>query len=191
MSDTWNDLASEWDSDPSVIRYTSMSYPSLVDAVNLSGLRVLDFGCGTGLLSEKIAQVAASVLAIDPASKMIDVLNAKQLPNVETVCGIVDTGFVEQCQAQGKAFDLIVASSSLGFVPDYPHTLRDLTALLAQGGKIVQWDWLKENPDDYGFTEAEIRQAFSQAKLSLLSLTQPFSLDEMKVIMAVGQRPAE
>ena len=39
----------------------------------LSGLRILDIGCGGGLLSEPLARLGASVLGADPSASNIDV----------------------------------------------------------------------------------------------------------------------
>jgi 2-polyprenyl-6-hydroxyphenyl methylase/3-demethylubiquinone-9 3-methyltransferase len=45
----------------------------MADGKSLAGLRVLDIGCGAGLLAESIAKRGAQVVAIDPAAKNIAV----------------------------------------------------------------------------------------------------------------------
>src|SRR5207253_4021841 len=46
----------------------------------LKGLRVLDIGCGGGILSEPLARLGASMVGVDPSEKNIDVakLHAEQ-----------------------------------------------------------------------------------------------------------------
>ncbi len=87
MSDSWDEYAEGWDSNPDVIKYSQLAFDSLSSHYDLSGLKVLDFGCGTGLLTEKIASIAASVLAVDTSSKMIKVLMNKRLTIPSPLCG--------------------------------------------------------------------------------------------------------
>ena len=74
---SWDDAAVGWDEDPMVCAYADAAFASLERllekrGVTHAGARVLDFGCGTGQLSERFG-AAASVLAIDAAPKMIEV----------------------------------------------------------------------------------------------------------------------
>ena len=45
--------------------------------ISVNEIRVLDFGCGTGLLTEKIAPLVNEIVAIDSSPKMIEVLRKK------------------------------------------------------------------------------------------------------------------
>ena len=82
MSDSWDEYAEEWDSNADVITYSQKAYDSLCETVNPEGLDVLDFGCGTGLLTEKLSPIVSKIVAIDSSEKMISILNKKQLTNV-------------------------------------------------------------------------------------------------------------
>lgn len=192
MSDSWDDYADGWDSNEAVVLYSNKAYESLLNIVNLDGLRVLDFGCGTGLLTNKIACKASSVVAIDPSEKMIDILNAKQLDNVVTIPKELSKNTIASNTQLQDGFDLIVASSALAFVPDYQETLGLLKTLLNQGGVLVQWDWLKEQDGEgSGFSQASIEVALKQAGFSEYSTSVPFSMeageDSMKVVMGVAK----
>ncbi|MGF1766413.1 methyltransferase domain-containing protein [Enterovibrio makurazakiensis] len=188
MSESWDDMAVGWDSNKAVIAYSDKATHSLGEVLKTKGLTILDFGCGTGLMTEKLSPDAASITAIDPARKMISVLNAKELHNVTTIVGVVDEAFVRECRQAGKRFDLIVASSALAFVADYSETIALLAMLLADKGLLVQWDWEKSEDEGAGFTTSEVQQAYSEAGLNLISTTNPFSMGDMRVLMAVGQR---
>jgi len=74
MSDSWDDYAEGWGSNADVILYSEKAYESLCEVLNPEGLTILDFGCGTGLLTEKLAQPSHRVVALDPSEKMISVL---------------------------------------------------------------------------------------------------------------------
>ncbi len=78
----WDDFATEWDINEDVRKYSEKAFHSwqlkVAPAVlELSDNRVLDFGCGTGLLSEKLAEICGQVVAIDSSPKMIEILNNK------------------------------------------------------------------------------------------------------------------
>ncbi|USH03790.1 class I SAM-dependent methyltransferase [Grimontia kaedaensis] len=190
MSESWDDLAAGWDENEAVMVYSEKAFSSLGELINIEDAVVLDFGCGTGLLTEKLSPAVASITAIDPASKMIDVLEGKALSNVIPIAGVVDEAFVRECRQAKQRFDVIVASSALAFVPDYPETIALLTMLLADNGVLVQWDWEKSSDSSVGFSAIEIEDAYENAGLKMVSMSNPFSMGDMRVIMAVGQREA-
>ena len=119
MSENWDDYADGWDSNEAVNSYCLKAYESLLNTVELQGRKVLDFGCGTGLLTEKISNQASSVVAIDPSEKMISVLADKCLGNVVTIQSELTHNLIDTDENLRSGFDIIVASSALAFVPDY------------------------------------------------------------------------
>ena len=87
MSDSWDDYADEWDANGDARSYANSAFASLAEHLDVQApvwrqRRVLDFGCGTGLLTEKLSPLVAQVVAIDTSQKMIDRLVEKQLANV-------------------------------------------------------------------------------------------------------------
>jgi len=186
MSDSWDDYADGWDSNADVILYSEEAYNSLCEILNPEGLRILDFGCGTGLLTERLAQSAHRIVALDPSEKMIAVLENKQLGNVETQCIELSDETVKSNVSLHSKFDLIVASSVCAFLPDYEGALQLLKTLLKPNGIFVQWDWLKSDEDaDFGFTEEMIESTFINADLEVSLITKAFSLESKKGSMSV------
>mgnify|MGYP000630684255 CR=1 FL=1 len=192
MSGSWDEYAAGWDSNEAVIAYAGNAYRVLENTVKLAGCRIFDFGCGTGLLTERLSGTASSVVALDPAQKMISVLDNKRLNNVSTIASELDENLINDHRLLAQKFDLVVASSSLAFVPDYAKALKLLRQLLNKGGCLVQWDWLKEAGDEgYGFTEQQVRSALSEAGFVECSTSIPFSLQNdgsaLDVLMGVGR----
>jgi predicted TPR repeat methyltransferase len=186
MSDDWDDYADDWDENEGVIIYAGHTYETLTAEVNLAGLDVLDFGCGTGNLAVELAKVANHVVGVDTSVKMIEILKAKEIENIKALHLDLTSDVVTE------KFDLITASSVFGFVPNFDETLLMLKGYLKPGGTIVQWDWLgSEDDSDFGFTPARLETAYKQAGFKSINITQPFSLKkadgEMKVIMCVAQ----
>lgn len=99
------------------------------------GLRVLDLGCGGGLISEPLARLGAEVTGLDPAAENIEVARAhaaRQLISIEYVQGTSG-----DLVGQGRRFDCVVALEVLEHVPDVPSFLADCAALTEPGGLIV------------------------------------------------------
>ncbi|WP_160152922.1 class I SAM-dependent methyltransferase [Microbulbifer sp. ALW1] len=188
---SWDSYAEGWDSNSDVISYSERAFRSLTDTLNCKGARILDFGCGTGLLTERLAPLASSIIALDPSGKMLAVLEAKQLGNVTTIQSSLTRELIDKNRQLQERFDLIVASSALAFVPNYKDTVRLLAELLNSNGRLVQWDWLREDGnEDTGFTREDIAAAFRDAGLSDIQVTLPFSMgtgeNRMDVVMGIG-----
>ena len=81
-TDTWDDFAAGWDAESAVQQYADKAYESWQRRVaplieNISEIRILDFGCGTGLLTERLAPLCREIVAVDTSVGMIDVLDSK------------------------------------------------------------------------------------------------------------------
>ena len=192
MSENWDDYAEGWDSNDAVVAYSEKAYESLLNTVNIDGTRVLDFGCGTGLLTEKIAQRAESVVAVDASTKMIALLDQKQIKNLRTIANTLTPSLIAEHELFQAKFDLVVASSALAFVPDYEETLHLLKQVLKTNGYLIQWDWLQlEEGVGVGFTKERLDLAFEQVGFQEWQISLPFSMkneeDSMSVVMSVAQ----
>ena len=190
MTDSWDEYADEWDNNPDVIAYSEKAFQSLLATTDPNGARILDFGCGTGLLAARLSELAGQVVALDPSEKMIAVLQRKGLDKVIAIQGLLEDSLIATYPGLREGFDLIVASSALAFVPDFENTLARLATLLKPGGKLIQWDWLKDSEDSGpGFTEQVLSEAYRAVGLDC-TLSHPFSMgtgeDSMAVVMAVG-----
>lgn len=192
MSGSWDDYADGWDSNSDVIEYSNKAFDSLCEFISPEGLNILDFGCGTGQLTEKIARVASSVVAIDSSPKMIEVLENKDIRNVNSLSCVISSNSINESPIFESGFDLIVASSVCAFVLDYEKTLSDLKLLLKEGGIFIQWDWKRTiEDDDFGFTNEIIKNAYSNVGLSLVRVSEEFSITSdagtMQVLMGIAR----
>ncbi|MBX9786207.1 MAG: bifunctional 2-polyprenyl-6-hydroxyphenol methylase/3-demethylubiquinol 3-O-methyltransferase UbiG [Alphaproteobacteria bacterium] len=102
----------------------------------LKGLRILDVGCGGGLLCEPLARLGANVTGIDPLKENIKVakIHAKKMGLKITYLDCA----VEDLPADMPLFDVVVASEIIEHV-DHPDAfLKACAARLApHGGMIV------------------------------------------------------
>ena len=98
--------------------------------VVLSGLRVLDVGCGGGILSEALAERGASVVGIDLAESALQAAEAHRAG--QAVEYRLESS--RETAARGEVFDVVTCMEMLEHVADPAAVLRDIHALLKPGG---------------------------------------------------------
>jgi len=191
MNDTWDEYANGWDKNPDARNYSEKAFQRLLEVAEIEGALVFDFGCGTGLLTEKIAPHATAIVALDNSEKMIEILKGKNLRNVEAIFGSLEDFLMPSETKKPTRFDLVVASSVCSFVSDYEGTLQKLHTILKPGGRLVQWDWFSPDGSSHpGFTKKQISTAMTQAGFQAVSVSDGFTMlgekDEALVLMGVG-----
>ncbi|MDF0604243.1 bifunctional 2-polyprenyl-6-hydroxyphenol methylase/3-demethylubiquinol 3-O-methyltransferase UbiG [Neisseriaceae bacterium TC5R-5] len=100
---------------------------------DLAGKRVLDVGCGGGILAESIAQRGAEVQGIDLAKKSLKVA---QLHSLESGVAVNYRCIsVEDLAAEAPAsFDVVSCMEMLEHVPDPESVVRSCATLVKPGG---------------------------------------------------------
>jgi len=110
-------------------------------------LRILDIGCGTGILLAKL-QPAFGV-GIDISPKMIDVARRKypteQYPNLKFLAGDIEkSSTIKSIEGEGP-FDIIILSDTIGLLSDVETTLSSLHALCSGDTRLIisyfSWLW--------------------------------------------------
>lgn len=193
--DEWAAPAAAWDDDPAVRAYATAAYESLRSivrehSIGLRGARVIDFGCGTGLLTERLVAAGAKVDAVDTSEAMLAVLREKNTRH--PLPGVTTATVLPEATAD---HDLVVCSSVCSFVPDYPGTVVDLVARLRPGGVFVQWDWERSADDAHGLTRDEVRSALTAGGLSWIAVATGFEIEvdgqSMRPLVGRGRRPTD
>ena len=107
----------------------------ITDRVDLNGRRVLDVGCGGGILSEALSAAGADVLGIDPAEAP---LNVARLHRHESNLspGYELTTVEELAATSPKPFDVITCLEMLEHVPDPASVIRACRMLLKDDGHL-------------------------------------------------------
>lgn len=190
MENEWDEFAEVWDS--LAANYANKVFAEIKKRIDLNGLRVLDFGCGTGLLAERMSPYTKEIVALDSSPKMIAVLRAKHIKSVTAIESPLTQALILDTPSLHKPFDLIVASSVCAFLPNYRETVGLLFALLNVQGIYLQWDWLKENDSStHGFFPQEV-EAVLKTRFSEVSSSVPFRVKgpdgDMPVLMATGHK---
>lgn len=119
-----------------------------IDSIaSLRGKRVLDVGCGGGILSESMAQKGAYVTGIDLGEKALKVAQLHRLESgVEVDYKLIS---VEQLAEQmPESFDVVTCMEMLEHVPD-PAAIVRACAKLAKSGGHVFFSTINRNPKAY------------------------------------------
>ena len=115
----------------------------------LRGKRVLDVGCGGGILSESMSARGATVTAIDAGETPISVARLRQRESGSDVDYRIAT--VEEIHAAKEdPFDVITCLELIEHVPDPGSVVSTCAALLAPGGHVF-FATINRNPKSYLF----------------------------------------
>ncbi len=99
------------------------------------GLRLLDIGCGGGLLSEPMARLGATVVGIDPAARNIPVAQIHAAQEGLEIDYRVTSA--ERLAEAGEQFDVVLNMEVIEHVPDPAAFLATSHALLKPGGLLI------------------------------------------------------
>lgn len=106
----------------------------------LNGIKLLDIGCGAGILSEPLARLGANVTAIDPIQNNINIainhsINDKQLSH-KIVYECVTIEELSQRSENIESFDGVIASEVIEHIDNIELFLTSSLKCLKSGGKL-------------------------------------------------------
>jgi len=101
----------------------------------LAGLRILDIGCGGGLVTEPLARLGATVTGIDPASDNIAV--ARHHAEAEGLFIDYRAETAEALAASGATFDVVLVLEVVEHVNDVSAFVATVASLVRPGGLLL------------------------------------------------------
>ena len=119
----------------------------LTTSLPFKGLRILDIGCGGGLLSEPMARLGAEVVGADPATRNIPVAELHAEQSGLTIDYRLTTA--EELAAAGERFDVVLNMEVVEHVPDPQSFLTACQTLLKPGGLMI-CSTLNRNAKSFG-----------------------------------------
>ena len=136
----FSDLAHRWWDPESEFRPLHQINPLRLEWINgiapLQGKKVLDVGCGGGILTDAMARSGAHALGIDLATKSLKVAQLHaleaQTPNVQYREVAVEALAAEQ----PASFDVVTCMEMLEHVPDPSSIVRACAQLVKPGGHV-------------------------------------------------------
>lgn len=152
----FSDLASRWWDPNSEFRPLHQINPLRLNWIDerstLAGKRVLDVGCGGGILSESMSERGADVVGIDLADAALSVarLHALETGAKLEYLSISAEDYAEQHAA---SFDVVTCLEVLEHVPNPASTVAACAALVKPGGA-VYLSTINRNPKSWLFAIA-------------------------------------
>jgi 2-polyprenyl-6-hydroxyphenyl methylase/3-demethylubiquinone-9 3-methyltransferase len=147
LADKWWDMNSEF---KPLHQINPLRLNWIDERVGLAGKRVLDVGCGGGILAESMAKRGAEVLGIDMGAAPLAVaqLHAQQT-------GVKNISYqqipVEQlAEQQPHSFDVVTCMEMLEHVPDPAAIIQACQRLVKADGHVF-FSTINRNPKSYLF----------------------------------------
>ncbi|HPG39381.1 MAG TPA: class I SAM-dependent methyltransferase [bacterium] len=164
--------AALWDENPVRLKMTQDIANTIITHIPLSSaLDVLDFGCGTGLVTFQLQPLVRSITGVDSSQGMLEMYKAKidklKLSNVKAALIDLDKG-----DKLSGEYDVIVSSMTLHHIPNIEELFKQFHAILKPGGWLGIADldqdsglFHKDNTGvfHYGFNRAQLRQSLMDA----------------------------
>lgn len=185
MSERFNQAAAEWDKGDTRQNIAQAVFDTIASRIALkSDMDILDFGCGTGLLSFKIAPMVRTVTGVDLSEKMLEQLEAKNTESVHVTplcCDIMESP-LEQ------TFHEIVSSMAMHHVEDlsklfetfYRHVRRDgfiaVADLEAEDGTFHTHG--NEGVHHFGFEREKLRRIIEQAGFAHVRFHHAYTVEK-------------
>jgi len=119
------------------------------ERVQLNGKRVLDVGCGGGILSESMAKRGADVTAIDMGKAPLSVAKLHAMES-EVEVNYQQITVEELAEQQPHSFDAVSCMEMLEHVPDPASVINACQTLVKPGGSVF-FSTINRNPKAYMF----------------------------------------
>ena len=160
----FDEMAKDWDGDSLRFRVAEGIAGAIRKHAGLGGGKVLDFGCGTGLVSFMIADQVEEIIGLDSSSGMVSEFNKKaQEYNFPASAALFDP---EQEEFPVQGVDAIVSGMVFHHIENIPRLLGQLFHTVKPGGTIAIAD-LDEEDGTFHPPEMEgiFHKGFSRAQM--------------------------
>ena len=134
QGELWSERADDWaEVQEGVMR---SAFRAGLDALGVgSGTRMLDVGCGAGLVLRLAADRGADVSGLDASPAMVAHAQAR-VPGAPIV-----QGEIEELPFDDEAFDVVTGFNSFQYAARPAHALEEAARVLAPGGRVLMLTW--------------------------------------------------
>jgi SAM-dependent methyltransferase len=140
----FDEIAAEYDESlpPHVVEHYLAKRVAFIERLSPDG-RILDVGCGTGVVASRLAGLGHEVTGVDPSASMLEILRQRD-PAVEAVQGSATALPFEDGEF---ALAFCVAVMHHIAAPAEVHTaLGEMVRVTRPGGLVLVWDHNPRNP---------------------------------------------
>ena len=166
----FNKEAAMWDENPMRIKMSQDVTDTIRKQIVLEPeMNVMDFGCGTGLVTLRIQPFVNSIIGIDSSQGMLDVFNVKvaklELKNVSSLFVNPDKGDI----LSGN-YNLVLSNMTLHHIKEIEALLKQFHDVIAPGGYLCISDLDLDNGQfhndntgvfHFGFSRESVKDIFT------------------------------
>ena len=148
----FDERAASWDDDPAHVERARVVAGAIRDAVPLdSSVRLLEYGAGTGLVSQALSDAVGPITVADTSSGMRKVMEDKVATGVITDGRVWDLDLAAAAlPASQERFDLIITVMALHHLSQLDPVLSNFATLLVQGAHLAIVDLDEEDGTFHG-----------------------------------------
>lgn len=162
--------AATWDDDPAKRERARVVAGAIRTALPLAAsMRMLEYGAGTGLVTQQLGSDVGPVTVADSSSGMVAVLRAKAAAGVLGDATVWELDLGRDPVPDGR-FDLVVTVMALHHITDVPPVLRAFATLLEPGGHLCVVDLEAEDGSFHADEAMDVHDGFDRD--DLLSLLE-------------------
>ena len=161
----FDERARDWDSDPKKVERARVVADAIRKSIALSdGMKALEYGCGTGLLSFALQSDLGQITLADTSQGMLDVLGEKiasaGVTNMHPMRLDLSTD-----PFPAERYDLTYSLMTLHHIHDTDDILKKFNALLEPNGYLVAADLDKEDGSFHTDGTTDVHLGFDRGKL--------------------------
>ena len=184
--------ATTWDDNPRRIKMVEKVVGSLRESIDFSKeLKLLDYGCGTGLLGMSFIEEVAEVTFCDTSKGMLEQVAKKVEYYQHKNAAIINADFNELSSIP-TGFDVIFSMLVLHHVPEISKLIAKFNQALKTGGKFVWIDLDKEDGSfhndesipHFGFSKARIEQLLAGNNFKITK----YDLDTLQIKKEIEEK---
>ena len=149
----FDDRAATWDDDPRKRDRAA----TVAQRIRSTGLlrqddALLEYGAGTGLVSQGLRESVGSLTLADSSQGMLDVLRAKVDAGIFGEARVLELDLARDPDP-GVQVDVIVTVMTMHHIPDLGPVLKAFSAMLADGGRLFVVDLEREDGSFHADTQ--------------------------------------
>ena len=184
MSNRFDIEAKNWDKNRRRVDLAKTIADEIKKAIHINKeFKILDFGCGTGLLAYNFENEANEIIGVDPSIKMVEEFNKKSTSlKIRAYCS--DIKKIEE------KFDLIISSMTFHHIKDIEKTINLLRDKLKENGFLCIADLESEDGTfhdkgnngvyHFGFDIDNLSKIFSKNRFEIVCKKRVYTIKKHK-----------
>lgn len=180
----FDNVAQDWESKPSRVQTAKSSVDNIKEVIDLKAdFKILDYGCGTGLIGFGLSTETNEVIGMDYSIGMVEKFNAKAKELGFSNISAVQHNINEQ-DLPSKEFDLIAISMTLHHIKDTNMFIKKARMGLKNGGYLCINDLVTEDGTFHDEHKNEGVEHFGYDKDELCKIIESngFEIVEYKIV---------